>query len=112
MAPDGSYVGGEPELAPNGTYVGGEPTLAPPCGRFGYLPVQTPPLRAPRFEAAARHTAGSGAGAVNALGLDEAAVAAADADLPVAGTDSALGGGRSGLDQIRGALGERLVVGE
>jgi len=81
---------------------------APPCGRFGYLPVQTPPLRAPRFEAAARHTAGSGAGAVNALGLDEAAVAAAGADLPVAGTDSALGGGRSGLDQIRGALGERL----
>lgn len=27
IAPDGTYVGGEPELTPDGTYVGGEPEL-------------------------------------------------------------------------------------
>jgi len=29
MAPDGTYVGGEPHMAPDGTYVGGEPEMAP-----------------------------------------------------------------------------------
>ena len=29
LAPDGTYVGGEPRLAPDGTYVAGQPRLAP-----------------------------------------------------------------------------------
>ncbi len=29
LAPDGTYVDGEPRLAPDGTYVGGEPRRAP-----------------------------------------------------------------------------------
>lgn len=29
LAPDGTYVGGKPNLAPDGTYVGGKPHLAP-----------------------------------------------------------------------------------
>ena len=29
LAPDGTFVGGEPQWAPDGTFVGGEPQLAP-----------------------------------------------------------------------------------
>jgi hypothetical protein len=29
LAPDGTFVGGEPQLSPDGTFVGGEPQLAP-----------------------------------------------------------------------------------
>src|SRR5262245_1751305 len=29
MAPDGSWVGGKPQLAPDGSWVGGKPQLAP-----------------------------------------------------------------------------------
>ena len=29
MAPDGSYVGGEPEMTPQGGYVGGQPKMVP-----------------------------------------------------------------------------------
>jgi hypothetical protein len=29
IAPDGTWVGGEPEIAPDGTWVGGDPQIAP-----------------------------------------------------------------------------------
>ena len=29
MAPDGTFVDGEPQMAPDGSYVGGEPTMTP-----------------------------------------------------------------------------------
>jgi hypothetical protein len=29
VAPNGTYVGGQPHIAPNGTYVGGQPYIAP-----------------------------------------------------------------------------------
>ena len=29
MAPDGSFVGGKPQMTPDGSFVGGKPTMAP-----------------------------------------------------------------------------------
>jgi len=42
LAPDGTYVSGEPRLAPDGTYVGGEPHLAPDGSYVGGAPRLAP----------------------------------------------------------------------
>ena len=37
-APDGSYVGGTPQMAPDGSYVGGTPQMAPDGSWIGRKP--------------------------------------------------------------------------
>lgn len=38
MTPDGTFVGGRPQLAPDGTYVGGRPQMAPDGSYVGTKP--------------------------------------------------------------------------